>query len=91
MSSNGIGFMPHFEDVTVNNVSNNKEVKSNPFNHEMVNKGGTRAGQRAPMVMKVGRPYSNKGKEIIFHPHNTAPSSSLSARRGIFFFKKLSA
>jgi hypothetical protein len=62
MSSNGIGFMPHFEDVTISNVSNDKEVKSNPFNHAMVNKGGTKAGQRAPMVMKVGRPYSNKGK-----------------------------
>lgn len=62
MSSYKLGFMPHFEDVTIKSTSTNKEVKSNPFNHAMVNKGGTKAGQRAPMVMKVGRPYSNKGK-----------------------------
>jgi len=62
MSSYGLGFMSQFGDVTIKNVSTNKEVKSNPFNHAMVNKGGTKDGQRAPMVMKVGRPYSNKGK-----------------------------
>jgi len=43
-------------------LSNNKVIKANPFNHALVKKGGTKAGHRGPMVQKIGQPYSNKAK-----------------------------